>query len=183
MTQSRPRDQFRALRHDWQIVTHGHKSRWLTIPFSQGFLMVLTYRLNRAAYLAWGRRWSLFRGATAPLSPIVRLLVPNEIDYRAEIGGGLRILHPELGIVISADARIGERLILAGGNVIGDGAPHLGNNVELGVNAVVIGNVVLGDMVVVGAGAVVVKHFAGPGLLVGVPARPIPPDEGGRLRQ
>ena len=35
---------------------------------------------------------------------------------------------------------------------------------------VVAGDVTLGDRVVIGAGAVVVKDFAGPGVLVGVPA-------------
>ena len=105
------------------------------------------YRLNRAAYLAWGRRWSTVRGVLVPLNLLARVLVPSEIDYRADIGPGLRILHPQLGVVVGARVVAGAGLILAGGNAVGDG-------------------------VVVGAGAVVVHDFAGPGTLVGVPARP-----------
>ncbi|MEZ5176985.1 MAG: hypothetical protein R2746_01530 [Acidimicrobiales bacterium] len=107
-----------------------------------------------------------------PLNLLARVLVPSEIDYRADIGPGLRILHPQLGVVVGARVVAGAGLILAGGNAVGDGAPRLGDHVQLGVNAVVVGDVVLGDGVVVGAGAVVVHDFAGPGTLVGVPARP-----------
>ncbi len=61
----------------------------------------------------------------------------------------------------------------AGGNIIGDRTPRLGDHVQLGATAVVAGDVTLGDRVVIGAGAVVVKDFAGPGVLVGVPAHPV----------
>ena len=168
-----PRDQLRHLRSDLRALTRG---RWQRVPLvvcSEAFAMVAFYRLNRAAFLAIGRAWSAFRTVLVPLNPLLRIFVPCEIDYRADLGPGLRILHPQLGVVIGAGVTAGAGLILAGGNTIGDGSPRLGDHVQLGANAVVAGDVTLGDRVVIGAGAVVVKDFAGPGVLVGVPAHPV----------
>lgn len=167
-----PAEQLRFLVADCRAVVQGRRSRWLSLPFTTGFAIIACYRLNRAAYLMVGRAWSAFRWATTPLGPFVRLLVPSEIDYRADLGPGLRILHPQLGVAVGGGVRAGRGLILAGGNALGDGAPRLGDDVQLGINAVVVGDVTLGDRVVAGAGAVVVDDQEGPGLVVGVPARP-----------
>ena len=52
--------------------------------------------------------------------------------------------------------------------------PKLGNNVNVGFGAMIIGNVEIADNCVIGAGAVVTKSFTKPGgILVGVPARDI----------
>jgi serine O-acetyltransferase len=105
--------------------------------------------------------------------------VPHEISYGANIGKGLKILHPSLGIVISKYAVIGENLTLTGGNCIGgrkglkNGDLILGENITLGANAVILGPVVLGDNTVIGAGAVVIHNSPGNEVLVGVPARSI----------
>jgi serine O-acetyltransferase len=170
---ARPAEQASYLWEDCRAVVKGRRSRWFALPFGDGFATIAWYRLNRAGYLALGRGWSALRCMTAPVQPIIRLFVRSEIDYRAAIGPGLRILHPQLGVVVGGGARAGRGLILAGGNAIGDGNPVLGDHVQLGVNAVVIGNVTVGDGVIIGAGAVVVDDFAGPGVLVGVPARPL----------
>lgn len=52
------------------------------------------------------------------------------------------------------------------------GRVRLGDRCDLGVGAVVRPGVRLGADVVVGAGAAVITDFEGPGVLVGVPARP-----------
>ena len=66
----------------------------------------LLYRLERAAYLASGPAWPIVRLVTRPLFAVIR---PGavDIDCRAEIGPGLMIAHPGLGIVISHHASIG----------------------------------------------------------------------------
>lgn len=154
-------------------MTKGRPHRLIPVVFSESFAIICWYRLNRAAYLQLGDRWRAVRIGVSPLMPLVRLFVTSELDYKAAVGPGLRILHPQLGCVIGARATLGRDVILAGGNTIGDGAPVLGDHVQLGAGASVLGSVALGDHVIVGAGAVVVHDFDGPGTLVGVPAHPV----------
>lgn len=102
-----------------------------------------------------------------------------EIAYTADIGPGISVLHPSMGVVISGFAMIGKNLTLTGGNVIG-GRPEvrnggakfmLGDNVNLGANAVILGPVVLGDNITIGALAMVNRDFGSECTLVGVPAK------------
>ena len=73
------------------------------------------------------------------------------------------MLHPGLGVVVSARTKAGKNLILTGGNCIGrrsdprDREVRIGDNVLLGANASVIGPLTLGNGVKIGAGATVVR--------------------------
>lgn len=93
-------------------------------------------------------------------------------------GRGLLIYHTQ-GIVINGNVRIGENCRLHGNNCIGnDGkskaAPRIGNNVDIGVGAKIIGDIEIADDIIIGAGAVVVDTCLQKGaVLVGVPAKPI----------
>lgn len=49
--------------------------------------------------------------------------------------------------------------------------PYIGNNVEIKTGAKVIGDVTIGDYVIIGANAVVVKDIPSHSIVVGVPAR------------
>lgn len=89
---------------------------------------------------------------------------------------GLTIYH--IGsIIVNSHARIGENCRLHGANCIGNngktqGVPHIGNNVDIGYGAVVIGDIEIADNVVIGANAVVNKSVLIPGsVVVGVPAQ------------
>jgi serine acetyltransferase len=144
--------------------------------------VVISYRLDRFFYLLVGRPWAILRPVFFPLFLLLRLLSANhQIHYRANIGKGLHILHPALGVVVSGKAIIGQNLILTGGNCIGgreslqDGDLCLGDDVSLGANAVVLGPISIGDDVVIGAGAVVIDSAPSQVVLVGVPARVIRP--------
>ena len=90
-------------------------------------------------------------------------------------GKGLTIYH--IGsIIVNPAARIGENCRLHGANCIGnngktEGVPRIGNNVDIGYGAVVIGEIEIADDVVIGANAVVNKSVLVPGsVVVGVPA-------------
>lgn len=93
------------------------------------------------------------------------------------IKSGVRIYHPN--VILNGYAE--EGCIFHGNNVLGnkktgaaDEVPHLGKNVDVGIGAMVIGNVEIADNCVIGAGAVVTKSFTVPGtVIVGVPAREI----------
>ena len=79
-------------------------------------------------------------------------------------------------VVVNGQARVGKNCSLHGNNCIGnDGispeAPVIGDNVDIGAGAMIIGNVRVADNVKIGAGAVVVKSIDEPGVTaVGVPA-------------
>ena len=90
-------------------------------------------------------------------------------------GPGLTIYHHGT-VIVNELAQIGADCHLHGNNCIGnkgavDAVPVIGNNLDLGFGACVIGNVILGDNTTVGANAVVVKSFPNGGVtLTGVPA-------------
>lgn len=90
-------------------------------------------------------------------------------------GKGLRIYHFQ-NIIVNTGSKIGENCsiignVCIGGKNGGKGA-QIGDNCELGVFSAVIGDLVLGDNVKVGAGAIVTKSFPKDNIvLVGVPAR------------
>jgi len=92
------------------------------------------------------------------------------------IGPGLTIYHNG-PVVINGNAVIGSNLILHGDNCIGnDGktglCPVIGNNVDVGVGAKIIGDVKIADNVTIGAGAVVVHDIDREGVtVVGIPAK------------
>ena len=98
------------------------------------------------------------------------------------IGKGITLYHNG-PIVIHGKSIIGENLILHGDNCIGndgitDDCPIIGNNVDVGVGAKIIGGVRIADNVKIGAGAVVVKDIDIQGAVVcGVPARIIKVNE------
>ena len=91
-------------------------------------------------------------------------------------GPGLSIYHHGC-IIVNEAARIGGNCRLHGNNCIGnngktDAAPKIGDNLDLGFGASVIGGVELGESVTVGANGVVVHSFYSSSItLVGAPAK------------
>jgi serine O-acetyltransferase len=91
-------------------------------------------------------------------------------------GPGLAIAHYG-SIVVSVAARVGADCRIHPGTVLANsesGAPRIGDRPFLGPGCKVIGGVCLGDEVVVGANAVMIRSFPERrAVLVGVPARQI----------
>jgi serine O-acetyltransferase len=78
-----------------------------------------------------------------------------EIPRNTQIGGGLYIGHPYC-ITINADTVIGENCNIHKGVTIGQenrgkraGAPTIGNSVWIGVNSTIVGNITIGDDVLI----------------------------------
>jgi serine O-acetyltransferase len=89
-----------------------------------------------------------------------------DISYRATIGKGLYIGHFG-GIVIHGDAVLGEYCNLSQGMTIGvlnrgknTGVPTIGDRVFMGPNCVILGGIIIGNEVLVGANAVVTFDVA-----------------------
>lgn len=102
----------------------------------------------------------------------------NRLGFRIPrncFGPGLSIYHHGC-IIVNESARIGANCRLHGNNCIGnngkaDENPKIGDDLDLGFGAVIIGNVTLENGVKVGANATVVRSFAEDGItLTGTPA-------------
>lgn len=97
-----------------------------------------------------------------------------EIDTNT-FDAGLTIYHG--GIVVNPSARCGKNCKLHGGICIGNNGkedinPIIGDNVDIGFGARIIGDVKIGNDVKIGCNAVVVKDFSNDGVtLVGIPAK------------
>ena len=89
---------------------------------------------------------------------------------------GLTIYHHGT-IIINPNVRIGKDCKFHGNNCIGnngisEGCPKIGDNVDIGFGAVVIGDIQIADGIKIGANAVVNKTFNEPGITIaGVPAK------------
>ena len=98
-------------------------------------------------------------------------IVPNTVGY------GLQILHLSGGGCVIVANRIGNyfsvRQFTTIGKANGDACPTIGNNVTLGANVTIIGDVKIGDNCIIGAGAVVVKDVPADSIVVGNPGKVI----------
>ena len=91
-------------------------------------------------------------------------------------GEGLKLEHYG-SVIVNPKARIGKNCTIHGNCCIGsdggypDDSPVIGDNVDIGQFAQIIGGIRIADNVRMGAGAVVVKDVLTPGVtVVGVPA-------------
>jgi serine O-acetyltransferase len=111
------------------------------------------------------------------ISQFARFLTGIEIHPGAAIGRRLFIDHG-MGVVIGETAELGDDILLYQGVTLGGTGlergkrhPTLGNGVVVGAGAKVLGNILLGDRVKVGAGSVVVHSVPAEATVVGIPAR------------
>jgi len=111
------------------------------------------------------------------ISQTSRAFTGIEIHPGATIGKGLFIDHG-MGVVIGETAVIGDNVTLFQGVTLGGTGkergkrhPTLGNNVVVGSGAKVLGSFTIGDNVQIGANAVVVREAPADSVVVGVPGR------------
>ena len=98
-----------------------------------------------------------------------------EIADGCSIGRRLDIWHS--GVVINCN--LGNDCVFHGNNIVGNKGigrseekPCLGNNVDIGAGAVIIGNIKIADNCTIGANAVVTKSFTESGsVIVGIPGK------------
>jgi serine O-acetyltransferase len=150
---------------------------WLDVVLSYpGFHALVAHRVNHSLYRAGIPLLPRF------LANIARFLTGVEIHPAARIGKGVFIDHGS-GVVIGETSEIGDGCtiyqgVTLGGTSLSHGKRHptLGRNVTVGVNASVLGAIVLGDNAKVGGGSVVVKDVPANATVVGVPARVVAQD-------
>lgn len=172
----------------WELVREDYLvngSDW-TRP---GFRAAFTYRFG-----VWrmGVRWRIVR---MPLSLVYRFMhrtIRNrygiELHFTTKIGRRLRIAH-QGAIVVHEHATIGDDCTIRQGVTIGasnhyspDEAPVLGNNVDIGAGAVIMGKVMIGDGARIGANAVVMMNVPAGCTAFAEPARIIQPPQDSRAK-
>lgn len=155
------------VREDYQT---NRRSLW-----SPGFQALLAYRLG-----VWVKsiRSRILRGPVRLLARFLGFFVRNfygiELQLPTVVGRRLQIAHQH-GIVIHPRAVIGDDCLIRQGVSLGglrpgpvSRAPTLGDRVEVGAGAMIIGRVSIGDDVVIGPNAVVTTNVP-PGSIVASP--------------
>ncbi|HHJ13288.1 MAG TPA: serine O-acetyltransferase [Gammaproteobacteria bacterium] len=147
------------------------RNRFEVVTTYPGFHAVLMHRL---AHVLWknGLRW-----LARVLSNIARWFTGIEIHPGARIGRRFFIDHG-MGVVIGETAEIGDDCTLYHGVTLGGTSwekgkrhPTLGNDVVIGAGAKVLGPVHIGDDVRIGSNAVVIRDVQPGATVVGVPGR------------
>lgn len=174
------KQQFVYFALDLKRIVGKYKIRILHIWLSRVFWGILIYRMERGLFLTIGKPYKGLRMLFIPFLNLLQSYTNIDLNYEADIKGGLYILHPSVGVVVSGFSVIGCNLTLTGGNIIGAkkgcqyGDISIGDNCTLGANAVIIGPVKLGNNITVGASACVVKDcLIENSILAGVPAKRI----------
>lgn len=149
-----------------------HGGRW----GAQGFWALVVYRFGRWRY----------RVRPAPLRKVfsliywilyklIQILTGIELPCEVEIGHNFVIDHFG-GIIISGYAKFGDNCRIRNGVVVGlqrvedPAAPAIGNNVDIGAGAKVLGRISIGNNVAIGANAVVITDVPDDCVAIGVPA-------------
>ncbi len=146
----------------------------------QGFWVMIVYRFGRWRYTL---RNTLARKCCSFfykfLYKAIQVLTGIELPCEVPVGRNFRIDHFGY-VVVSGFAKFGDHCILRSGVVVGlqrtdePGAPIIGNNVDVGTGAKLLGRITIGNNVLIGANSVVITDVPDNSIAVGVPARIIP---------
>lgn len=141
--------------------------------------MVMAYRVAHFCSV-WRKKNVLNNLWAAPVLVMYRLMTEcifgYEIQAAATIGRRFTI-HHGYGVVINKRVVAGDDFTLRHGVTIGNlgasdlACPTIGNGVELGANVTLLGDVIIGHNVTIGAGSVVVDSVPDNTLVVGEKAR------------
>ncbi len=147
---------------------------------AQGFWALVVYRMGRWCY---ARRNRVVRKLLSYPYRVaykcVQVISGIELPCEVAIGRNFVIDHSG-GIVISGYASFGDNCRIRSGVVVGLAhvedpcAPAIGNNVDIGTGAKLLGRIRIGDNVLIGANAVVIHDVPNDHIAVGVPARCLP---------
>jgi serine O-acetyltransferase len=159
---------YRNIREDFRA----HNGDW----GAQGFWVMVVYRFGRWRYdvrPVLARKFFSF--VYKVLYKFVQIVTGIELPCEVVVGQNFVIDHFG-GIVISGYARFGDNCRIRNGVVVGlrrveeKCAPIIGNNVDIGTGAKVLGPIRIGDNVIIGANAVVLCDVPDNSVAVGVPA-------------
>lgn len=141
------------------------------LMFSQGLHAILMQRVSHNLYMRGEYKIARL------INYWSRVLTGADIHPGATIGKGFFIDHAT-GVVIGETTIIQDNVSIFQGVTLGGVStskkkrhPTIGNNVTIGANASVLGDITIGDNVKIGAGSVVVKDVPPNTTVVGIPGR------------
>lgn len=148
------------------------------IFFTQGFWAIFQYRFAHMIY----RKVNIpiIRQLVLALCllwrKLIEILTGISIPASVQIGNSFYIGHFG-GIILNANAIIGDNCNISQGVTIGvsgvdskRGVPIIGNNVYIGANAIIVGNIKIQDDVLVAANSLVNIDVDKNSVMMGVPA-------------
>ena len=143
---------------------------------AQGFWVMVVYRFGGWRYgVRPAPLRKFFSLVYHLLYKVVQIVTGVELPCEVPVGRNFVIDHFG-GIIISGYAKFGDNCRLRDGVVVGlrrvedKGAPIIGNNVDIGSGAKLLGPIKIGDNVLIGANAVVLCDVPDNSIAVGVPA-------------
>lgn len=164
----------KALWEDFQIIFARDPAarNWLEVLYCYPGLHALV--LHRISHWLWHYEVPFLPRFFSYLG---RFFTGIEIHPGATLGQGVFIDHG-MGVVIGETAVVGDYCLIyqdvtlgGTGKELGKRHPTLGNNVVVGAGAKVLGNIIIGDYVRIGAGSIVLRDVPSDCTVVGVPGR------------
>ena len=160
---------FNNIRHDFRA----HDRDW----GAQGFWVMMVYRFGRWRY---GVRPAIVRKLFSfiykVLFKFIQIVTGIELPCEVQIGRNFVIDHFG-GIIISGYAQFGDNCRIRNGVVVGlrrveeKCAPIIGDDVDIGAGAKILGSIHIGNHVLIGANAVVLCDVPDNSVAAGVPAQ------------
>jgi serine O-acetyltransferase len=168
------RETFQKIRRDFNAALSmdpAATSRVEVVLTYAGFHSLLFFRF---AHWLWKKKVPFIPRA---LSQFARFITGIEIHPGATIGSGMFIDHG-MGVVIGETSEIGDNVTLFQGVTLGGTGkqrgkrhPTIGSHVVVGAGAKVLGPIIIGDYVKIGANSVVLQDVPDHSTVVGIPGK------------
>lgn len=162
---------FICLQLDLKNNKGNYKSLFVIIFFRFASLFGKSYTKNKLIFILGSPFWISYR-------LIIDWLMGIELPIHTRIGPGL-IIHHGQGLVINSETIIGKNCLLRHNTTIGckvennkpGKSPIIEDNVDIGSNSVILGDIVIGSNSNIGAGSVVTKNVKKNTIVAGNPAK------------
>ena len=145
--------------------------------FAQGFWVLFWHRLGNARMgIRWKPLRTIFSLMYKFMFKVTQWLCGISLSYAVPVGRHVKLEH--FGGMILAARAIGNGVVIRQNTTIGiasvqdtESLPVIGDGVDIGVGAAVLGNIKVEKNAVIGANAVVIKDVPPGAIVGGVPAR------------
>ena len=162
----------------WALVAEDYRTNDRSI-FHQGFLMLLVHRFGN---LRMDIRWKILRAGPTVLyrflNKLTQLFFGMKLDYTVKVGRRVKLEH--FGGMILGAREIGDDVWIRQNTTFGirsvadvRAKPVIGNRVDIGAGAVIVGNVTIGENSIIGANTVVFSNVPPNSIVIGVPGKVI----------